>query len=777
MSVHVFNIYGITCNSCSGGIKSVLASTEGITLKNFSVDPGSTEPKKVTIEVGEDNQDTRDLIIKHVEELGFRCEPLSLFEKILSAHLFLGILGLISGIVLLILSFALPVMPLGAMIGLGAFSSTLTLLLGAKSFKDAWVQWMKAGILSMDTLFTISSLTVLTVSIISFWIPWLPMMFDASLLIYGFRHIGIAIEDSVKEKISTVKFTDRGPKAVEKISAQGIIKIATNDIKPKDKIRIQPGEIIPVDGICLDEHELYNTILGGNPLPQVYKSGDKILAGMRLSKQATPLNMEVLNDVKTSYLAKYDACIEESLKNKAPIELETEELLTYFIPTILGISFLSGVTVGFIVSAASGILCAISVLVSACPCTLGLIIPLAVKTGLIKACEYGIQLKNTLALQVAEKINFIAFDLHGTLTKGIPEVKEDPFIDTNYTTPEEFYRVCKSLEQSSKHPFGRAIHRFAKQHNSGQFVVEELAKHHRAGVSGKINGVEYSIGDSSFIKEHISLPSPPPLEPGDNLIFVSKNQQVIGYFVMTDKLREDAKPTIDALKAQNIHVKLITGANQKSAERYAKALGITDIEAECVATKIADNDKTKVSILEEIKQNQPEVVLAAVGDAANDAQFIAASDFGIAVTSKDSDPITRENAQAIIQDSNLLPIIHMLAISQQTNENINQNLSFSLIYNLANVLMAGGVLITIGITLNPGVGVALMTLQACLILLNVYLFKISPLPTIDAVDQCRVNNKQGPKPTFFPAENQKQSPNGIDDAEEFQLTDLLKRTF
>jgi len=331
MSVHVFNIYGITCNSCSGAIKSVLESTEGITLKNFSVDPDSTEPKKVTIEVEESSPNIHDKLIENIVDLGFRCEPLSLFERILSAHLPLGILGSVSGLALLILSFVIPVIPLGAMIGIGSFSTALTLFLGAKSFKDAWIQWTKAGILTMDTLFTISTLTVLIVSIISFWIPWLPMMFDAGLLIYGFRHIGIAIEDSVKEKISTVKFTDRAPKIVEKVTPNGIINIATNDIKPKDQIRVQPGEIIPVDGICLDEHELYNTILGGNPLPQLYKSGDKILAGMRLSKHATPLNMEVVNDVSNSYLAKYDQCIEESLKNKAPIEVQTEQLLTYFI--------------------------------------------------------------------------------------------------------------------------------------------------------------------------------------------------------------------------------------------------------------------------------------------------------------------------------------------------------------------------------------------------------------------------------------------------------------
>lgn len=760
---YVFYVTGMHCNSCSQSIETALKAS--LDIKIFHTDVTTADPKKITVIL----EDVHNEPTEHKEKWlrmkgiitksGFKCKDYdyspqqkiikhvptnpvtsttqynketeySLLQELLEyaknrsdSHWLLGALGCVSGIALLILMLTMGSLPVSVMVPIAGISSLLTLWLGANSYYDSWIKWTKTGTLTMDALFTISTLSVLTVSITSFFIPWLPMMFEAGLLIYGFRHIGLAIQDSIKEKINPVRFQDRAPKIARKYTSKGLEDINLEDIAPDDTLLIAPGDIIPVDGICLTDSSIYNTIDTGAILPRNYKARESVLSGMKLAPYAAPLTLIATKSAQDSFLARYDDHIEHSLLKKAPLEIKTQSVLTYFIPSVLALSALSGLVVGIFFPPALAIQCAISVLVSACPCTLGLIIPLAVKTGMHKAANHGVQFKNAKRLQQMEQIDTVVFDLNGTLTTGIPVVKNYTVLNSGMT-PAHFLSLCYTLEADTSHPVGKAIYTFADTSEDSKFLSGLSINAHPSGVEAQLNNKSYLIGSATLLQEHglstAEIEKGLQLDVGDSLVFLAEENKIIGYVTVTDPLRADALQTIKALQAMNKEIHLCTGAAEKTAQRYAAALHIKHIHAGFRAMN-KENKKGKPDYIQSLKAQGHKVAM--VGDSANDAGALAASDIGVAIMSQNSDELTQKHASLIIHNGALLPITKAFAVSSQTVTNIKQNLFMSLGYNIAAVLIAGGLLVGIGFVLNPGIGVALMALQACLILLNVDRFK------------------------------------------------------
>lgn len=749
---YIFYIDGMTCISCSNSLKRHLENKLGPKFHSLDVNITTTDPKLTIIKLNEEQKDSLKVEVElkqYIEEIGFTCrdnsnqntydnsslqsgkknlEKKNATVKILASHWFRGILGCLLGVTVLVACLATSGVPLAFMAPLALFSTLFTLALGAPSYNDAWKKLIKARTLTMDSLFALSTISILIVSIASLFVPWLPMMFEAGLLIYGFRHIGIAIEDTLKEKIGTAKFQDRTPKVVRKKIATGFEELPTDLINIDDVITVFPGEIIPLDGICEEKASIYNTILTGANLPRYFSPNEKICAGMKLAANSNPLNVRVIKTQKESYLSRMDAAIEKSILEKAPIEIKTDQLLSYFIPIVIGLSVTSGVIIGLFFSAAQAIQCAVSVLVSACPCTLGLITPMAVKTGMYKAVEHGVQFKNAAILQQSEQIDNVIFDLNGTLTTGVPQIRQFGLLEKRNLSPEDFLSICSALEKKSNHPIGKAIYSYASKGKIEKLQANQLDDSHHSGVTGEINNEFYAIGSASLMQaKGIEMPLKPPvvLAAGDQLVYIAHNNTVIGFMVMTDPLREDAISTINALKAMGKEIHLCTGADEETALRYAKTLGIQKVYANCIATSMEENNRSKTTYVYELKAKGRTVAM--VGDAGNDAQAIAASDLGIAVASDGSDEITQQAAHIVIQKGTLLLISSAFAISMQTVSNIKQNLIMSLVYNIGSLLISGGLLVGLGITLNPVIGVALMFLQACIILMNVYRFKQQPV--------------------------------------------------
>jgi Cu2+-exporting ATPase len=744
----VFYIHHAFGHCCQTAVGNVLKNAYPSKLKLFDLDLTTPDPKKLVIELDGDGRKEQiiwDEIRQILDDAGHPCEHydynptkkrkirvrfITRFKKAMSSPWIFGSIGCLSGLALLISSFVMGALSFSIMLPIACISTYLTLLLGGRSILSATKKLFKSGALTMDTLFAISTVTVLVVSFASLFVPWLPMMFEVGLFIYGFKQLGNAIEDRLKQKLNSAQFQDRAPKHVQKLTENGVEEYELERIGPGDKVILSSGSIVPVDGVCEEDCLLYNTIITGANLPRRYRKGEHILAGMRVAPQSPDLKIRVTQSSKRSYLARLDSGIAQSLLEKAPIQVKTGTILTYFIPSVLLFALLSFMSIALFMPFVLAIKFTLSILALACPCTLGLIVPLAVKTGMRKAAEHGVQFKNPKILQQAAQIDTVLLDLHGTLTTGIPSIKSCTVLENTGLSEQQFFDITQALEAKSMHPIGKAIHTFSKEKKAQTLHAQLFQPRHHAGEIAKIGDAQYSIGSLGLMREQgintEAVDEQVQLASGDSLVYVARNQAVIGYFVITEELRKDALHAVQALRAKGLHVHLCTGADEQTAKRYAKALNLETIHANCVATSIKSSDRSKPAYIKALQKKGHKVAMA--GDGPNDGPALVACDFGIAVASQNGDDLTQHKAGAVIQSGSLLPIVSAFAISKQTVRNIKQNLILSLVYNASSVLVSGALLFGLGMALNPALCAALMVIQACTVLLNVFRFKKQSLP-------------------------------------------------
>lgn len=629
-------------------------------------------------------------------------------------------LGLASGAGLLILSltgFTLPLIAYGI---ITALTTLMTLYLGRTVYQAAW-KAIRQKKWDTSILYSISTLTIVGVSIASLFIPSLPLMFEAAPLVLGFWHLGEGIEHTLIEQI-TEKLDVR-----DCVSPQVTIKgdpdhlISVKQLIPNDIIIIPSGSVIPVDGILTTPALLYTTRINGSPSPKEFQVGDRVKAGMRLADQVDPIEMQVSKTYQNSYLSIIAHNIDKANNEKAPIELFANKLLKYFIPGLLTVAAISGLIIATVFTPPLAIQCIIAVLVSACPCALSLITPLAVKIGLKKASDNGIQFNNGKALQAAADIDTVVFDLNGTLTKGNIEVRKLHISDTQYLAH------IALLQSYSTHPVARII----KSYINAQPLPVALAleanhidKSHHSGVKGVINGELFIIGNKDMLSAQGIQSFPKPYDdPKNGSIYIVRGQTVIGQVALDDPLRDDAVATVKELKRLGKTIHICTGADQDTAEQYAELLGISkkNICANTVGVKTRAGEVSKTSYIRQLKAKGHKVSM--IGDAANDLPAIAYSNIGIAVKSSIGDEVTQQHAGIVVQKGLLFPIASAFDTAKKTKRNIIQNLALSLTYNSAITLVAAGLFVALGFTLNPALGVALMIVESTVILANLYRFK------------------------------------------------------
>jgi len=687
-------------------------------------------------------------------------------KKILRNRWVMGIMGCVSGFTLLILSIWGLGIPFAALCAIGGFSTLLTLYLGAESYWDAITKLIKSRTMTMDTLFTISSLAALGVSIASLFFPGLPMMFDAALLIFGFRHIGKGIKDTIRQKIiSSITFRELAPK---EIAVEGSLKkIPILAVKPGDIIIVQPGHIIPLDGLCLNTSSIHEFRMNGSDSARTVNNQDTLLAGMEIDKEANAIHMQVIRKEADSWLVCKDREIEQALEEKAPIECITEMFMQYFVPMVMLTAVVAGAILGAFFPPALAIISALCILVSTCPCILGLIVPLAVTMGIAKARENGVQFKSGKYLQAAHHTNMdVVFDLTGTLIKGTPQVCEWDIDDTEWDSEEEesgdeeesreerFFACLQALESQSKHPIAQAICSYIEKNRQlSKLTATEVDESHHAGRRAKINNQRYTIGNKTMmqelnidfgkfknVSEDLSLK-----RDAEHIVFLARENKVIGYLTLKDPLREDAKIVVEELKRTGKTIHLCTGADRETANYYAKQLGIDPkhVKANCMALDDPSSKTPRLSkkaYIEKLKKEGRKVVM--VGDAANDASAFAVADLGILVESPATDNATKELAGAIIQKNSLIPILTVFAVAKQSINNIKLNLLTNFLFNFGVVGLLLSLSIPLGFAINPGVGVALMVLQASLVLGAAYYLKCKKLPHIERLQSLMTRKKK-----------------------------------
>ncbi|MBL7481378.1 heavy metal translocating P-type ATPase [Legionella bononiensis] len=635
-------------------------------------------------------------------------------------HWLKATLGLIWGIGLLVISIASFNIPMMAYYVITGLTTLMTFYLGRSVYESAWhtLQSLKWD---TTTLYAISTLTIVGVSIASMFVPGLPMMFEAAPLVLGFWHLGEGIEHTLIGKINKkLDVRDCVPPLVL-LKGNPDKDISVKQLIPNDMIVVKKGEVIPVDGVVTEETLLYTTRVDGSPHLRMFKPGDVVKSGMRLADHIPSLELRVTKTYQNSYLSLIAKNINKANHEKAPVELFADQVLYYFIPGLLGVALVSGIVIGSLFTPALAIQCVISVLVSACPCALSLITPMAVKIGMKKASEQGIHFNNGKALQAASDIDTVVFDLNGTLTEGKIAVESMRISDENYLSH------VALLEDQSDHPAAKIIKSYIQNKGiipSESLEITSIDKSHHSGIKGIINGETFIIGNKDMlVANEITQFDEPYDNPDNGSVYIVRGTTVIGQIALTDPLRPDAVATVNQLKRLGKTVHICTGADRASAEQYAALLGIpkANISANTVGAITKPGEQSKTSYIQQLQAKGHKVAM--VGDAANDITAIAYSDIGIAVKSSIGDTVTEQHAGIVVQQGLLFPIATAFDVAKKTKDNIFQNLFVSLAYNSGITLVAAGLFVAIGFALNPVLGVALMVLESTIVLANLYRFK------------------------------------------------------
>jgi Cu2+-exporting ATPase len=676
----------------------------------------------------------RDSIIEKLADVGTLAVATGSREVVETPHLFKGFLGIASGAGFLLLSVMGGGMPILTAALLTSISTLLSLYVGKEIFVEAYQKITRLHTLEMNALFSASALIAITASIVSLFIPWVPCMLEAALLTFGFRHLGLAIENRAKENvIDGVSFIERTPKEVMVQNEEGNFELRpAKELKSGDIIQVAPEKMIPVDGVCLSQEARLNiSIINGTITSKAVQRGFNIFAGMKV-KSLTSIEMRVSAPVNESFLARLDNAILQAETEKAPLEATSQTVLKYFVPALFVLAIATAGLAGMMFGTAMAIKCAVTLLVSACPCTLGSIVPLAVTVALNKASKEGVLFRSGKALQMAGKTETIVFDLNGTLTVGNYSVTGE----SGWSSVEEdCFNCLYELEKDSHHPVGEALQQYlsSKGYPKANVLTERLPGLSNGGKKLRVNGFDYYVGNRTMMAEQgIELSNVKlSARPGEQLIYFARENPATGEktllnsFTLHDPLKKDVKEVIDELKKNGKDIQICTGADYPTALNYAAELNIPqhNVHPNCVpfedATEFHQN--TKTGYIQSLQKANKTVTM--IGDAVNDAAALTVSDLGVFVKSQASVDIMETNADVVIQNASLKPLLAGFEIGSKMVQNIQQNLTLSFIYNFATLGIITCFACCAGIVLSPGIGVMMMIVQASLVMLNVQRFK------------------------------------------------------
>ncbi|MCR4337314.1 MAG: copper-translocating P-type ATPase, partial [Candidatus Omnitrophica bacterium] len=491
--------------------------------------------------------------------------------------------------------------------------------------------------------------------------------------------------------------------------------VPIDSVQKEDILRVRPGEKIPLDGVIIEgKSSVDESMISGEPMPVEKTVGDRVI-GATVNQTGTFV-MKTEKVGAETLLSQIVHMVAEAQRSRAPIQKLADTISGYFVPIVVLVS-----VVTFIIWAnwgpepklAYAIVNAISVLIIACPCALGLATPMSIMVGVGRGAQAGILIKNAEAIEKSEKVTHVLTDKTGTLTEGKPKVTA--CVPNQGQDEGKLLGLAASLEKSSEHPLARAIIDYAKEKNAKLEPVRDFESVTGGGIKGKLNGQKIILGKEKFLEEEkVILPENFKKESlqlqakAQTVVWVAVEQNVIGILGISDPIKKTTPQAIKALHEMGIKVVMLTGDNQKTAEAIAKELNIDDVRAEL-------EPKSKQEIVKQFK-NQGAVVMMA-GDGINDAPALAQAEVGVAMgTGTD---VAIESAGITLVKGDLNGIVKALRLSRTVMKNIRQNLFFAFVYNALGVPIAAGVLFPFfGILLSPMIAGAAMSFSSVNVVVN-----------------------------------------------------------
>ncbi|MFZ2315842.1 MAG: heavy metal translocating P-type ATPase [Gammaproteobacteria bacterium] len=727
----IFVLTGVRCASCVLKIESALQAVSGVTdaKMNFanhtvSVSANDTVPAKT--------------LIQAIEQLGYgvtlieglqqnESQKEALEQRYYSSLITKTVVAAIVGVPLFILGIVDIVPSLQTELGYWtnvAFGlATLAVLIyaGGHFFVGGWKAF-QVHTANMDTLIAMGTGIAWLYSMIAIaFTSLLPPMaqhvyFEAAAIIIALVNLGAVLELRARRHTSQAiqRLMKLQPKTARLIRDNEEIDTPIETLQIGDLIRVRPGEQIPIDGV-LTEGSSYvdESMLTGEPLPSEKKMGDKVIGGT-LNKSGSFI-FKASHIGKETVLAQIIQMVQQAQNSKPALARLADQVSSYFVPAVLITAIITALiwfNVGIEPKIAYMLVTSMAVLVIACPCALGLAVPISVTVGIGKAAEYGILIRHADALQQAGQLTTIVLDKTGTITQGQPQVTGVyPVHDHDKN---KILMLAASLEVGSEHPLAEAIVIAAKKDGLALLNATNFQAITGQGVSGVLDGQQTWLGNRSLMEQqHIELgdlkqQADQFAASGQTPIFVAIGQDVIGILTIADPIKPDSKSAIQRLQAMGLKVIMITGDHQITARAIASQVGINDVMAEVLPTDKAGK------IIE--LQTKGEVV-GMVGDGINDAPALAQAEIGFAIgTGTD---IAIESAGITLMRGSLQGVANAIIISQQTIRNMKQNLFGAFIYNIMGIPIAAGILFPFtGLLLNPMIAGAAMALSSVTVVTN-----------------------------------------------------------
>ncbi|MDN3672992.1 heavy metal translocating P-type ATPase [Flavobacterium branchiarum] len=719
-----FPVLGMTCASCAGSAENIVKYESGVvdasvnfatgnlTVEYLPTITNSSKLQKAVQAVGYDllivdeTKQQESLEAIHAEK----------FKKLKNKTIWAVILSLP---VVAIGMFFMDI-PYGNEI-MWFFSTPVVLWLGKDFFINAWKQ-TKHRSANMDTLVALSTgiaylFSVFNMLFMDFWHQrglHAHVYFEAAAVVITFILLGKLLEEKAKGNTSTAikKLMGLQPKTVMVILPDGTEKqMAIEDVTVGSIILVKPGEKIAVDGMVTSGNSYVDeSMLSGEPVPVLKKENEKVFAGT--INQKGSFQFKAVKVGKETMLAQIIKMVQDAQGSKAPVQKLVDKIAGIFVPIVIGIAILTFITwlvLGGENAVAQALMAAVTVLVIACPCALGLATPTAIMVGVGKGAENGILIKDAESLELARKVSAIVLDKTGTITEGRPQVTGVKWLDDKDATKD----ILISIEKQSEHPLAEAV---VKNFEGLQTVVlSDFDSITGKGAKASYMGETYFVGNKKLLAENNITISNQLLGQADEwskesktVIWFTDSKQALAVIAISDKIKETSVEAIKQMQDMGIELYMLTGDNEATAKAIAEQTGIKHYKAEVLPQYKAD-------FVKELQQQGKTVAM--VGDGINDSTALATADVSIAM-GKGSD-IAMDVAKMTIISSDLTKIPQAIRLSKQTVLTIKQNLFWAFIYNLIGIPLAAGILYPInGFLLNPMIAGAAMALSSVSVVSN-----------------------------------------------------------
>ena len=746
----LLKIGGMTCSACSSGLEKYLNKQDGIesaavnlVMNNANI---QYDEQKLTLEQ----------IEKFVEKAGFESLGIDNFQKEEKKQnnqkyklIALGVLAVITLYISMGHMIGLPAIPYLNMHENPINYAIALLILAITACIFGW-DILKNGYKNLvhksPNMDTLVGLGVLSSIIYSLYGTFMilkgntayvnNLYYESAVIIIFFIKIGKYVEnrnkDKTKEVISQLMMIT--PKHATVLRNGEQVQVTIDEINVGDIVVCKPGEKIAVDGEIVDGiTHIDESFITGESMPVKKEKGKKVIAGSINYEGTIEYKAEKIG--KNSTVSEIVKLVVEATSTKAPIAKIADKISGIFVPTIMIIAVLSGLVwfaINRDVSWAINVF--ISVLVVACPCSLGLATPLSIVIASGESSKKGILIKNSEALENAHKVKTVVFDKTGTLTKGKLSLSKIYNYTENYSnsqdlkknvepnsnekgkqlSDDDIIKIVASIEAKSEHPIARGVVEEAKERKIGLEKVKEFQNLAGLGVTALYNGEKYIIGNKKLMEQNEvevigqAMKDEEELQKaGNSILFVAKENKLIALLGVKDNVKENAKDVVSKLKALEINVVMLTGDNEKTAKAIANSIGIDNVIA-----GVMPKDKAKT--IEDLKKNNELVMMC--GDGINDSVSLVKANIGVSVGS--GTDVAMDSSNVVLMNNNLEKIVDLIEISHRTIRNIKQNLFWAFFYNLCMLPIAIGVLSPFGITINPMMASIAMTISSVTVTLN-----------------------------------------------------------